>query len=175
MLSRRLLVLSLLVVTCFGLTPAQSQELPKPSPEHAYLKKTAGEWDCVMKMLGQEFKCTHKVEMLGDFWTVGKFNGDLGGMKFEGRDAGGWDPRKKMYVGTWIDSMSPHSMTLYGKYDEATKTMTMEGIGVNGEGKDAKYKEVIVWKNDNEYTFTMNEEKDGKFVEVFVMDYKRRK
>ena len=66
-------------------------------------------------------------------------------------------------------------MTFYGKYDEATKTMTMEGMGVNGEGKDSKYKEVIVWKNDNEYTFTMNEEKDGKFVEVFAMDYKRKK
>jgi hypothetical protein len=151
--------MSLLAVACFGLTNAQSQEMPKPSPEHAYLKKTA----------------THKVEMLGDFWTVGKFVGDIPGMKFEGRDSGGWDPRKKMYVGTWIDSMSPHSMTLYGKYDEANKTMTMEGLGVNEQGKDAKFKEVIVWKNDNEYNFSLSEEKDGKFVEIFSMLYKRKK
>lgn len=174
-MNSRVFVLSLLVLGCYGLAQAQQPEMPKPSAEHAYLKKTAGDWDCTMKMMGMEFKCTHKVEMLGDFWTVGKFNGDMGGMKFEGRDSGGWDPRKKMYVGTWIDSMSPHSMTLYGKYDDATKTMTMEGTGVNGEGKDAKYKEVIVWKNDNEYNFTMSEETDGKFVEVFTMDYKRRK
>lgn len=174
-MNSRALVLSLLVLGCYGLAQAQPPEQPKPSAEHAYLKKTAGDWDCVMKMMGMEFKCTHKVEMLGEFWTVGKFNGDLGGMKFEGRDSGGWDPRKKMYVGTWIDSMSPHSMTMYGKYDDATKTMTMEGIGVNDQGKDTKFKEVIVWKNDNEYTFTMSEEKEGKFETVFVMDYKRRK
>lgn len=175
MLSRRWFMLSLLLVASGGVMAVQPPEMPKPSPEHAYLKKTAGDWDCVMKMQGAEFKCSHKVEMLGDFWAVGRFSGDIAGMKFEGRDSGGWDPRKKMYVGTWVDSMSPHSMTLYGKYDDATKTMTMEGTGVNEQGKDAKYKEIIVWKNDNEYTFTMNEEKEGKFVEVFSMDYKRKK
>ncbi len=170
-----LLALSLLCLCAVGLAAAQPPEMPKPSPEHAYLKKSAGNWDCVMNMMGQKFNCTHTCEMLGEFWVVGKFSGDLGGMKFEGRDAFGWDPRKKVYVGTWMDNMSPHSMTISGTFDAASKTLTMEGIGVNEQGKDAKYKEVIVWKNDNEYSFTMHEEKNGKMEQIFTIDYKRKK
>ena len=175
-MNRRILfVISALLVSGLGLAQAQPPEMPKPSPEHAYLKKTAGNWDCVMKMMGMEMKCTHSSEMVGDFWVVGKFNGDFGGMKFEGRDACGWDPIKKKYKATWIDSMSPHSMTLYGTFDEASKTMTMEGTGINEQGKEAKFKEVIVWKNNDEFTFTMYEEKGGKFEVSFVIDYKRKK
>ena len=175
MMSRRLLMFSLLLVTTGSLIAAQPPEMPKPSPEHAYLKKVAGNWDCVMKMMGQEFKCTHSCEMLGEFWVVGKFNGDFQGMKFEGRDTCGWDPLKKKYVSTWVDSMSPHGMTLSGDFDAATKTMTLEGMGVNDQYKPTKFKEVITWKSDDEYGFVMHEEKNGKMEQIFSIDYKRKK
>lgn len=158
-----------------GAVVARPQDMPKPSPEHAYLKKIVGNWDCTMNMMGQKFKCTHKSEMLGDFWVVGKFSGDLGGMKFEGRDSCGWDPIQKKYVSNWIDNMSPHIMTLTGTFNPATKTMTCEGTGINMENKPTKYKEVTTWKNDDEFSFTMAEEKNGKFEEVFVIEYKRSK
>lgn len=170
-----LLALSLLCLCAVGLAAAQPPEMPKPGPEHAYLKKVAGDWDCVMKMMGMEMKCTHKCEMLGEFWVVGKFSGDFGGMKFEGRDSCGWDPLKKKYTATWIDSMSPHGMTMLGDYDAGSKTMTMEGMGVNEQNKPAKFKEVITWKSDDEYSFTMHEEKNGKMEQIFTIDYKRKK
>ncbi|MFO0815603.1 MAG: DUF1579 domain-containing protein [Gemmatales bacterium] len=154
---------------------SSSQQPPSASPEHALLKKYAGNWDCTMKMMGQEMKCSHSVEMVGDFWAVGKFNGDFGGMKFEGRDTNGYDAKTKKYVGTWIDSMSPHAMHLTGTFDAATKTMTLEGKGMNMENKETNYKEVIVWKGDDEYTMTMHEQKDGKWEVGFSIDYKRKK
>jgi hypothetical protein len=71
--------------------------------------------------------------------------------------------------------MSPNPMMMEGTYDEAKKTLTMEGMGVNMEGKSVKHKEVIVFKSDDEYTMTMHEEKGGKFEESFTLDYKRKK
>ena len=173
MMHRRLNTLCLMFV--IAAAPLTAQEMPKPSPEHAFLKKSAGNWDCTMKMMGQEMKCSHSSEMVGDFWVVGKFIGDFGGMKFEGRDTTGWDPVKKKYTATWVDSMSPYTMTLTGDYDAATKTMTLQGTGYHGDGKAAKFKEVIVYKSDDEYTMTMHEEKDGKFEVGFTIDYKRKK
>lgn len=154
---------------------AQQPEMPKPSPEHAYLKKMVGDWDCTMKMMGMEMKCSHSYEMLGDFWVTGKFKGDFGGMKMEGRDTAGYDPIKKQFVSSWIDSMSPHAMTMTGTYDERTKTMTSVGTGIGDDGKPAKFKDVNTWKNDDEMSFTMSEEKDGKWEVKFTIDYKRVK
>ena len=45
----------------------------------------------------------------GGLWVASTFQGDFGGMTFEGRGQFGYDPAKKKYVGTWIDSMSPAS------------------------------------------------------------------
>ena len=52
--------------------------------------------------------------MTGGLWVLSKFEGDFGGMKFEGRGQFGYDPIKKKYVGTWIDSMSPTLSVLEG-------------------------------------------------------------
>ena len=51
-------------------------------------------------------------------------------MAFEGRGQFGYDPAKKKYVGTWIDSMSPTLRVLEGTYDAKTKTLTYKGDGV---------------------------------------------
>ncbi|HMO34931.1 MAG TPA: DUF1579 domain-containing protein [Gemmatales bacterium] len=158
-----------------GTVAAQPPEMPKPSAEHAYLKKMVGEWDCKMKMMGMELACKHTYELVGDFWLTGKFKGDLGGMPLEGRDTLGYDPIKKKYVSSWIDNMSPHYTVMTGTWDEATKTMTSEGTGMGMDGKPTKMKDINKWKNDDEMTTTMHEEKDGKWVEMFTIEYKRVK
>ena len=60
----------------------------------------------------------------GGLWLLSKFEGDFGGMKFSGRGQFGYDPVKKKYVGTWIDSTSTVLSVLEGEYDAKTKTMT---------------------------------------------------
>jgi hypothetical protein len=170
----RLMVCCCLIVAA-GVTMAQPPEMPKASPEHALLKKYVGTWDATFKMMGQESKCTHTFEMVGDFWVMGKFSGNLMGMKLEGRDTLGWDPIKKKYVSNWIDNMSPHYTVMTGTFDAASKTMTNEGGGYGPDGKPTKNKDTAVWKSDDEYTFTMFEEKGGKWEEMFVIEYKRKK
>jgi hypothetical protein len=41
----------------------------------------------------------------------------------------GYDPVEKKYVGTWVDSMTPHITIISGRYDPKTKTMTHTSEG----------------------------------------------
>ena len=94
--------------------------------------------------------------MTGGLWLLSKFEGDFGGMKFEGRGQFGYDPTKKKYVGTWVDSMTPTISVLEGTYDAKTKTMTYVGDGFD-PGTKAKYtqKMVTTTKDDGTRVFTL--------------------
>ena len=80
----------------------------KPTEEHAYLKKLAGNWDaeCFFYMPGMDemtMKGSETVEMLGEFWAIADFSGDFRGFPFRGIGPSGYDPKKEKFIGTWID------------------------------------------------------------------------
>jgi hypothetical protein len=174
---RRLLVCSFLLCLAAPV-PAQQPEMPKPGPEHEILKKQVGTWDATMrmKMMPGDHKATAKYEMLGGFWLMGTFEGSMGEMKFTGKEVTGYDPLKKKYVGTWIDSLSPHMIVMESTYDAGSKTFTSTGDGVGMDGKPIKIKGVLTWKDDDTFTFTMHEGPDvNSLQEHFSIEYKRRK
>ena len=79
------------------------------------MQKDLGVWDAVMKiwMQGPESdpmisQGVERNRPMGDFWVVSNYESDLGGEKFVGHGQTGYDPAKKKFIGTWIDSMSPH-------------------------------------------------------------------
>ena len=117
--------------------------------------------------------------MPGGLWVLSKFQGDFGGMAFEGHGQFGYDPLKKKYVGSWIDSMSPSLSVLEGTYDAKTRTMTLVGDGVD-PGTKAKYTQRMVTtsKDDGTRVFTLYMKFEGagddeiKFMEV---TYTKRK
>ena len=104
--------------------------LPKPGPEHAALKPQAGEWDATVESFmapGQPpllSKGTETGTMIGDFWLVSDFKSDMMGQPFTGHGTLGYDPAKKKYVSTWIDSMTPTLSLGESDYDAATHTFT---------------------------------------------------
>ncbi len=53
----------------------------------------------------------------------------FGDMDFHGQGQTGYDPAKKKYIGTWVDSMSPTIMMMEGDFDPRTKTLTMYSKG----------------------------------------------
>jgi Protein of unknown function (DUF1579) len=93
---------------------ALAQEPSKPLPEHKILASDEGTWDATIRMYAggpdaepSVSKGSEVNEVLpGGLWVLSKFEGEFGGMKFHGRGQFGFDPVKKKYVGTWLDSMS---------------------------------------------------------------------
>lgn len=161
---------------------AMMDAMPKPGPEHKALQKDVGIWDAkvTMHMPGtppQESKATETVTAFGPFWIHSDFKGEMMGQPFEGRGTQTYDPHKKVYVGTWHDTMSPYNMVHEGTYDEKTRTLTCKSSmpDMMNPAKIVKMRMTTVWKNDNERTFSMYEEHDGKEVLGMVVEYKRRK
>jgi Protein of unknown function (DUF1579) len=164
-------------------TPAQASqqapEVPKPGPEHDLLKKDVGVWDASVELTGPDgqmttSKGTETVSMIG-FWQVAQFKGQMMGQPFEGLGTVTYDPTKKKYVGTWIDSMTPGYSTVESEYDGKSMSGTMEGPDMSG--KIVKMREMAEWKDDNTRVFTMYGPKsaEGKEAVTMRITYKRRK
>jgi Protein of unknown function (DUF1579) len=165
---------------------ALAQEPSKPLPEHKILASDEGTWDATIRMYAggpdaepSVSKGSEVNEVLpGGLWVLSKFEGEFGGMKFHGRGQFGFDPVKKKYVGTWLDSMSTVLSVLEGDYDAKTKTMTYVGDGYDPEHK-AKFSQrmVTTMKDDGTRVFTLYMKFEGQPAEAKFMEitYTKRK
>ena len=105
------LCLTTMLLSAATTLAAQEAHLPKPGPEFDVLKADVGTWDVEIKTWAGPgdptvSKGTETNRMLGDFWLVVDFQGNMMGMDFTGHGVYGYDVQKKHYIGTWIDSMS---------------------------------------------------------------------
>ncbi len=161
----------------------QNQEwMIKPTEQHKVLKKDVGTWDATVKVWPMpdaepmESKGVEKNRLLkGGLWLITRFEGEVIGMPFIGMGTFGYDPAEKKYVGTWIDTMTPHMMITKSDYDEKTKTMT--GISetrdvMTGEKYNAKM--ISRYSDDNTRVMEMHRKgEDGKEWKVMEINYKR--
>jgi len=186
----RILPQSILILTLvsmvFSPAGAQAQDqpaMPGPTKEHEILKKAVGTWDATSKMWSQPgaeptvSKGTEKNELLaGGMWLVSRFEGDMDGMPFTGMGTFGYDPVEKKYIATWIDSMSPHMMTMKGDYDAATKTSTSFGESRAPEtGEKITYKMISRSIDDDTRVFEMYMPgENGEYWKMMEIEYKRR-
>jgi len=109
--------------------------MPKPGPEHALLKKHVGVWDvdCTYFMGPDQppmkTRAKETVEMLGEFFTVGRFVANMMGAPFSGIVQMGYDTARRKWVASWIDTMTPYYFLFEGEFDASGKVMTMSGLG----------------------------------------------
>ena len=164
---------------------ALAQQLAAPTKQHEELASEVGVWDADMSLWesadAEPFKSkgVETNKMLGKLWLISDFESDFGGLKFAGHGQSGWDPLKKKYVGTWIDTMSPFVQTMEGDYDEDSHTLTMISTGIDPQtGKEAKSKMITRYTSDDEKTFELHmpvEGEDGKWWKMMEIKYTRRK
>jgi hypothetical protein len=180
--------LGLVLALAAGAATARGQEggipVPKPTKEHALFQKDLGTWDAAVKSWMAPnaepvaSKGTETNTLLpGGLWMLSEFKGSFGGMDFHGRGQSGFDPSKKKYVATWIDSFSTNVMTMEGSYDEATHTITMTGDALDMTGKPAKMKNVTNYKPDGTRAMTMfmkSEATGPDFVKVMEINYTKK-
>lgn len=113
------------------MTDQTAPPMPKPTAEHRLLKDHAGTWKVACKFYmepGQppmETNATEKIEMIGEFWTVSRYETSMMGAPFVGAATLGFEPHSGRFVSTWIDSMMPVLCHLSGK--QKGDTITLEG------------------------------------------------
>lgn len=157
-------------------------QIPEAPPEMKVYKQDIGTWDCVVKFYYDpnaepvESKATEVNRMVGEMWAISDFTGEIMGAPFHGSSQMGYDPVKKKYVGTWVDSMSPFSIQMEGTYDEKEKALTSFGKMKDPTGAEMDGKWVVKYKNENERSMTMSSKPPGAadFVVMMEVQYKRR-
>jgi hypothetical protein len=113
---------------------------------------------------------------LGGLWLIGDFEGEFGGMKFQGKFLDTYDPATKKYRSIWVDSFSTAPRIMEGNLDKDNKVMTMTGEGPWQQGKTAKFKSITEIKDADTVNFSLfMVDKDGKEQPMVKITYKRKK
>ena len=131
--------LTLAVVAVFA--APQTPSMPKPGAEHKVLTQDAGTWDAAVEVHAEPGKppmTSKAVEVntigCGGLCLITNFKGEMAGAPFEGAGVTTYDPKKKVYLGNWVDSMSPGMAIAVSTYDAKSNRWsgTMEGPDMSG-------------------------------------------
>lgn len=154
-----------------------------PVAEHTWLQQFVGKWryETEVQMGGDEapLKCsgTETVRSLGSLWIVAESEGEMpGGGAAAMLFTLGFDPLKRKYVGTWVGSMMTHLWLYEGELgaDGITLTLDTEGPDMVEEGKTARYRDVIQFKDSDNRTLTSHIlGSDGTWQVVMTSSYGR--
>jgi hypothetical protein len=180
-LKRTFVLAALLCGAAAGARAQDMPPMPKPGPEHDVLKKAVGTWDATVEMLMPPAPPSKGTETTalgpGGLWLVTDFKAaEMMGSPFQGHGVEGWDPAKKKYVGTWVDSMSTAIALSESTYDAASKSMNGTMSVTGPDGQPMKLKTVTQYKDDDTRVFTMYMPgPDGKEAASMRITYKRRK
>lgn len=166
-------------------TQTEAMKKAEPQEEHKWLHKLVGEWDMEaesamapgeppMKTTG-----TESVRSLGGLWILAEGEGEMpGGGTGSSLMTLGYDPQKNRYVGTWVGSMMANLWLYEGSLDDGKKVLTLnsEGPSMEGEGKMAKYQDVIEFKSDDHRVLTSHVQgEDGSWQGFMTAHYRRKK
>lgn len=178
-------VLVLSFVNAFTAIQAQEEpQIPSLEKEHQWLRQFVGQWSTNSKAdMGPgkpAMECEGSISsrMIGGFWVLNEMKADLAGTPMVGIQTVGYDPAKKKYVGTWVDSMANHLWRYEGTVDKSGKILTLEAEGPNftAEGKLTKYQDIYEFKSADEIAiFSKMLGDDGKWITFMTGTAKRKK
>lgn len=152
--------------------------------DHLWLKQLVGKWDAKFKMYMQpdqppsESTGTDSIRVLGDLWIIAETKTTMMGAPYNGILSLGYNPQKKNFHGTWIDSFGGCLWIYKGTLNDAGDTLTLEteGPSLEAPGKTARYKEIIQITGKDSRTFTSSfETEDGKWKKILTIEYRRKK
>jgi hypothetical protein len=156
----------------------------EPQKEHQWLQKLVGEWTSEAEMTMKpgeppvKSQGTESVRSLDGLWILAEGKGDMpGGGTATMILTLGYDPQKKRYIGTWVGSMMSHMWVYNGTLDAAGNVLTLdtEGPSMAGDGKMAKYQDVIEFKSDDHRILaSLVLGDDGKWQRFMTAHYRRK-
>lgn len=154
-----------------------------PGAQHKALEPFIGTWSAEVAMyMDPSMPPMESTGTMVNSWIYGgrylehKFEGDFGGMKFEGSGLWGFDIAAGKYIGIWYDSMSTSVMHSSGPVSKDGKTWTMASTNTDPmTGKDSTGEEVITLDSPTQHTMTMYGDVGGKKVKRMEIVYTKKK
>ena len=174
------------LLICLGLSlapalaAAQMPPMPTPGPEHAVLKEDVGTWDATVELLmpggpppskGVE---TNAMACSG-LCLATDFKGEVMGAPFEGHGLTTWDPARKLYIGSWSDSMTSGIATTEGTWDAAKKVLNSTMLTPDGTGGTVKLRSTVEYSAGKRVFTLYQPSPDGKDAPSMRITYTRQK
>lgn len=157
----------------------------EPRKEHEWLQRLVGAWRVEIEGTSapdkpaEKSRGTEEVRALGDVWILAEGEGDMpGGGKMSSVMTLGFDPQTGRFIGTWIGSVMSHLWVYDGELDASGRVLTLnaEGPSMSGDGKMAKYQDVIEIKSEDYRTLTGRMlGDDGQWKDFMTAHYRRTK
>lgn len=156
-----------------------------PGKEHELMASWNGNWQGTVTMWHapgappetSKSTATNKMVM-GGRYQLGTHTGSMMGQPFEGMSTLAFDNAKKVFISTWIDNVGTGMMKLEGPWDEATRTMTLNGKCVDpaqGDGREMVVKETFKVIDDKNQVMEMyGPGPDGKEFKMMEIKYTRQ-
>ena len=154
-----------------------------PGEGHKALEPMIGSWNVETTMWEKPGEPPQKGGGVAESsWVLGgrfvrqEFQGEFGGMKFQGLGYTGYDNYKKKYIGSWMDTMGTMMMTSIGTVDASgkvfTATSTMDDVVT---GKPMKVREVTRIVDNNKLVMEMfGPDPSGKEFKMMELVYTRK-
>lgn len=185
MFRQTIVTAAVVVVLLGGQVIAQDFPTSEPQKEHEWLKQFEGEWVSESKVTfgpGQEpitAAGTMKSRMLGGRWIITDVTGDMMGTKIEALQTIGYDPEKKKYIGTWVDSHLDFMWQYSGTVDASGKKIVLEAEGPNfmsQSDKPAMFRDSYEFKSADHIVMTSEMQgEDGQWTQFMSADVRRKK
>jgi hypothetical protein len=176
---------ALLAFSALGASSLQdTPAAPTGTPEHEWLRKLVGEWEVETACWtgpdspAMEFESREKVRAIGSLWILAEGTADFGGTPFTSLITLGYDPAKKQFVGSWIDTMQTHHWVLRGALDEAKKVLTLETEGPYFEDttKTVPFRNSIELVSADHKIFRSSVKRpDGTWLDFLTAHHRRKK
>jgi len=182
----KIITAGFLLMALSAVAATSTPEMPKmaePEKAHQWLQQFAGEWNAEVQMTMDPSKPpvmskgTQTARMVGGFWLVAEDRGSFMDKPFKGIMTLGYDPEKKKYVATWVDSMTSHLWNYEGTLDDSGKILTLETEGPCPlrPRKLTRFKDVVEIKSNDHRVFrTSVEGEDGKWTQPITINYRRK-
>ncbi len=138
---------------------AEYQELAQPSEEHKLLELMAGKWVQTTKFwqkpgadpIAAPGTTVNKM-VLGGRFLESEWENSEGEMRGQGLNILGFDRRSNRYTLVGFDTWGTYYVTAEGTWDEATKTLTLQGEDEDPvRGFTQKYDFIIHLVDDDNY------------------------
>jgi hypothetical protein len=179
--TNRLIVLSMVVLWGATMSSAQNQKVYTPQPEHKLLERFAGAW-AFEKLSAPDDGSqpesmgsgTIDAELLGGFFVVCRWSGDLYGGQYKAVQTIGFDVDKSAYTGTWVDSIMSYQWPLTGRYDNDSKEFLLQSSGPGPSGGTMTFRERYQFESSDSITIIAEMQSGEKWTQFMTTKLTRK-
>jgi Protein of unknown function (DUF1579) len=163
--------------------PTQFPEPAGPTAEHAWLQQLVGDWTITSSSTMDptkaptEMKGSETVRTIGGLWVVGEGQADMNGTPLHTMITIGYDPARKAFVGTWVDSSQAFMWLYEGHLDDTRRILALDAEGPSfvDPTKRVSYRDSIEIKGADHRTLTSEvRNPDGTWTTMMRADYHRK-